>query len=263
MFKPYLIYILLCSYLGLSSNLALAEPNITIFAAASLTDAVNTIITQYEAETFAKNNNKIKINSAYAASSTLAKQIENGAPADIFMAADSQWMNYLQDKKRINTTSRINLLSNRLVLIAPKGKKFKVRMLKTFYFASAFKGKMCTGDTESVPAGIYAKQALMHLNWWQSIKSRIVGMQDVRAALVFVERGECSAGIVYETDAKVSQAVEIVAKFPSESHAPIVYSLALVKGAKPEASDFFNYLTSPIARAVFSQYGFEIINRNK
>jgi molybdate transport system substrate-binding protein len=257
MYKNYLIKIILSialsSVLGFGSSFAVADSKITVFAAASLTNAINDIARQYEAE------KSVKIQSSFAASSSLAKQIENGAPADIFIAADSKWMNYLQDKKRIDTSSRVNLLGNHLVLIAPKDKAFKVQTDKTFNFANAFYGKICTGEIESVPVGIYAKQSLIALNWWDSIKTRIVGTQDVRAALVFVERGECDAGIVYETDAKVSNKVEVITLLPDASHDPIVYPLALVQDAKPEAKDFFDYLKSEKAKAIFTQYGFTIL----
>jgi molybdate transport system substrate-binding protein len=146
-------------------------------------------------------------------------------------------------------------------MIAPKGKAFKVQTDKTFNFANAFYGKLCTGEIESVPAGIYAKQSLISLKWWDQIKTRIVGTQDVRATLVFVERGECDAGIVYETDAKVSNKVEVLAMLPDDSHDPIIYPLALVQGAKPEAKDFFEYLKSEKAKVVFAQYGFTPITR--
>ncbi len=241
--------------LGLISTLTVAETKITVFAAASLTNAMNQIAANYEKE------KPVKIQSSFAASSALAKQIENGAPADIFMSADTKWVNYLQDKKRIGKDSRVDLLGNHLVMIAPKGKAFKVQTDKTFNFANAFYGKLCTGEIESVPAGIYAKQSLISLKWWDQIKTRIVGTQDVRATLVFVERGECDAGIVYETDAKVSNKVEVLAMLPDDSHDPIIYPLALVQGAKPEAKDFFEYLKSEKAKVVFAQYGFTPITR--
>ena len=247
--------LLLSLILGLITNLAVAESKIAVFAAASLTNAMTDISKAYESE------HPVKIQSSFSASSSLAKQIDNGAPADIFMSADSKWMNYLQEKKRIDVSSRVNLLSNRLVIIAPKGKTFKVQTDKSFNFANAFNGRLCTGEIESIPAGIYAKQSLIALNWWDSIKSRIVGTQDVRAALVFVERGECDAGIVYETDAKVSNKVEIIATLPDDSHEPIVYPLALVLGAKEDAKGFYEYIKSEKAKAIFTQYGFTPINK--
>jgi len=247
-------HIILCSaaglVLGVLTTNAQAESKVTVFAAASLTNAMGEIAKAYESE------QPIKVQSSYSASSNLAKQIDSGAPADIFMSADSKWMNYLQDKKRIDVATRVNLLGNRLVIIAPKGKNFKVQTDKSFNFSSAFNGRLCTGEIDSVPAGIYAKQSLVALKWWDSVKSRIIGTQDVRAAVVFVERGECDAGIVYETDAKVSNKVEIVATLPDETHEPIVYPLALVQGAKPEAKSFYEFIKSGKAKTIFIQYGF-------
>ena len=227
-----------------------AEQKITVFAAASLTNAITEIAAAYEKD------KAVKIQTSFSASSTLAKQIEKGAPADIFISADTKWMDYLQGKRAIDTDSRTDLLTNHLVLIAPKGKAFKVEMHKSFNFSGAFNGRLCTGETESVPAGIYAKQSLQHLNWWDSVKTRLVGTQDVRAALMFVERGECDAGIVYETDAMVSSKVDTVASFPDNSHEPIIYPLALTKGASISAQDFYQYLKSEKAKTIFMKYGF-------
>ena len=233
---------------------AIADEKVTVFAAASLTNALTDIGVQYEKE------KDIKIVNSFAASSTLAKQIENGAPADIFISADTKWINYLQDKKLINTASRKEFLSNKLVLIAPKGRGFNVKFDKSFDFSKSFDGRLCTGDIDSVPAGIYAKDSLIYLNWWDGIKTRIVGTQDVRGALAFVERGECAAGIVYETDAKISNNVEIVATFPEESHKAIVYPMAFVVNAKNVNKDYFSYLQSSNALEIFKKYGFNILN---
>ena len=233
---------------------ASADEKVTVFAAASLTNALTDIGVQYEKE------KATKIVHSFAASSTLAKQIENGAPADIFISADTKWMNYLQDKKLINTASRKEFLGNKLVLIAPKGRGFNVKFDKSFDFSKSFDGRLCTGDIDSVPAGIYAKDTLTYLNWWDGIKTRIVGTQDVRGALAFVERGECAAGIVYETDAKISNKVEIVATFPEESHKPIVYPMAFVVNAKNVNNDYFSYLQSSSALDIFKKYGFNILN---
>lgn len=235
--------------LAISSS-ALAGDKVTVFAAASLTNALSDISAAYEKE------KEAKVTQSYAASSALAKQIENGAPADIFISADTKWMDYLQDKKRIDAASRSNLLGNKVVLIAPKGRGFKVDFNAGFDFAKAFDGRLCTGDVEAVPIGMYAKQALGNLNWWNAVKTRIVGAQDVRAALAFVARGECAAGIVYETDAKVSDRVEIVGVFPAETHTPVVYPVARVAGAKNSDSAFLSYLKSPLAAEVFRKYGF-------
>ena len=236
----------------LVSSLAFAEEKLTVFAAASLTNALSEVDAQYEKAS------GVKIIHSFAASSGLAKQIESGAPADVFISADLKWMNYLQDKALINQASRKNLLGNALVLIAPKGQAFKVRFDQHFDFAKAFDGRLCTGDMESVPVGIYAKQALYYLAWWKDIKSRIVGTQDVRGALAFVERGECLAGIIYETDAKVSSKVELVGVFPESTHSPIVYPVAATLNAKSNTSAYLAYLQTPAALAVFKKYGFNV-----
>jgi molybdate transport system substrate-binding protein len=250
--KSKFLHVLLLSLLA---TLAHAEDRITVFAAASLTNALTEISTQYE------KNNSVKIAHSFAASSALAKQIENGAPANIFISADNKWMNYLQDKKLIDTATRKDLLGNKLVLIVPKGREFKVQFDKTFDFAKAFEGRLCTGDIEAVPVGIYAKESLIKLNWWDAIKTRIVGAQDVRGALAFVERGECTAGIVYETDAKVSSKVEIVGVFPEETHSPIVYPIALIANAKNKGKDYLVYLQSIEALDIFRKFGFSVLNK--
>lgn len=236
---------------------AYADESVKVFAAASLTNVITQIAKQYEQDK--ANTSKTEIRTSFAASSALAKQIEKGAPADIFISADTQWMQYLQNKQLIQANSQVNLLGNQLVLIAPAGKRFKVNMEKDFDFAAAFPGKLCTGDPAAVPVGIYGKQSLIVLNWWSAIESRVVGTQDVRSALVLVERGECDAGIVYETDANISDKVEIVAKFPESSHEPIVYPLGLVVGANATATGFYKYLSSPQAKAVFTKFGFTVL----
>jgi molybdate transport system substrate-binding protein len=249
--------LLIGAWLTLASLIAHADEKLTVFAAASLTNALSDISTQFEKEKTAK------VTQSFAASSTLAKQIENGAPADVFISADTKWMNYLQEKKLINTASRKELLGNKLVLIAPKGRGFNVKFDKSFDLSKAFDGRLCTGDIESVPAGIYAKESLTNLKWWESIKTRIVGAQDVRGALTFVERGECAAGIVYETDAKISSKVEIVGTFPEDSHKPIVYPMAMVANAKNTqlSGDYMTYLQSTTALDIFKKYGFSLINQ--
>lgn len=238
------------------ANGVCAEESVKVFAAASLTNVISQIAKQYEQENTA---NKTEIRTSFAASSALAKQIEKGAPADVFISADTQWMQYLQNKKLIQPNTQVNLLGNQLVLIVPAGKGFKVNMEKSFNFATAFPGKLCTGDPAAVPVGIYAKQSLVALNWWSSIQSRLVGTQDVRSALVLVERGECDAGIVYETDANISDKVEILARLPESSHEPIVYPLGLVVGANANAASFYKYLSSPQAKSVFTKFGFTVL----
>lgn len=236
-----------------AATVANAEQKVTVYAAASLTNAIEEIAALYEQQT------ATTVVGSFGSSSTLAKQIENGAPADVFISADLKWMEYLAGKNRIDPASRRNLLGNTLVLIAPKGRRFDAVANNAFNFASAFAGKLCMGEVESVPAGIYARQALVALGWWQAIQSRIVGTQDVRAALAFVERGECAAGIVYETDAKISAKVELVLRFPDDTHEPIVYPVAAVSGAGAGSLGFIDFLASPAAGAVFERYGFSLI----
>lgn len=221
--------------------------DVTVYAAASLTNVLTEIATNYESS----HTGKIKI--SFAATGTLAKQIEADAPADIFIAADNKWMDYLVTKGKIDRDSRVNLLGNSLVLIAPKGKSFPVNFQKGFDFAKAFKGNLCTGETESVPVGIYAKEALMNLDWWEAIRHRLVGTEDVRGALDLVARGEC-IGIVYSTDAKISKNVEVVGTIPDSLHEPIVYPAALVTQSG-NARNFLEYLKSE--GALFAKYGFK------
>ena len=235
------------------SSLAQAE-NIKIYAAASLTNAIGDIAKQFE-----KANPKTTVTPVFGASSMLAKQVEAGAPADLFFSADEKWMSYLVDKNRIAANQPMSLLSNQLVVIAPKGRSFAFKAQPGFKFDQAFKGQLCTGQLESVPAGIYAKQSLIKLNWLNQLKGRIVETDDVRGALAFVERGECAAGIVYATDAKISNKVSVVGVLPSSSHQPIVYPVALTIQGQPnrDAQKFLNYLKSnPSARATFQHYGF-------
>ena len=228
-----------------------AEEPVRVFAAASLTNALNEVSAQWQ-----KAGHPQPV-LAYGASSALAKQIEAGAPADIFASADLSWMDYLDTRSRIVAGTRMNLLGNDLVLIVPKGRRFAVQMKAGFDIGKAFDGKLCTGEPGVVPVGIYARQSLEALGWWAPLQGRIVGTDDVRTALAFVERGECPAGIVYATDAAISDKVEILAAFPVDTHKPIVYPVAQVMGARGESRAFLDYLgSSPEAAAVFTHYGF-------
>ena len=235
---------------------ARAEAPVRVFAAASLTNALNDIGAQWQKSGHAAPS------LAYSASSALAKQIEAGAPVDVFASADLKWMDYLDQRGKISPPSRANLLGNTLVLIAPKGRGFPVEMKKEFDLANAYEGKLCTGEPGVVPVGIYARQALEALGWWAALQGRIVGTDDVRTALAFVERGECPLGIVYATDAAISSKVQVLATFPEDSHQPIVYPFALVQGARAEAAGFLDYVkTSPEAARVFQQYGFTLLKQ--
>ena len=245
---------LACAILLMLAAVAVhAQDRITVFAAASLANALSDVSALFEKE------KGIKVIHSFASSATLAKQIENGAPADVFVSANEKWMDYLQERGRIDAASRKNWLSNRLVLVVPQRQSFLITFRRSFDFASAFPGRLCVGNVESVPAGIYAKQALMHFGWWDGIKARIVGAEDVRAALAFVERGECAAGIVYESDARVSHKVQIAGVFPEDSHEPIVYPIAFVAGAKNRNEDYWKFLQSPATQAAFAKHGFRLV----
>lgn len=230
-----------------------AADSITVFAAASTTNAIQDIAALYQKE------KGVMITPSFAAASALAKQIEQGAPADVFISADLKWMDYLDGKDKIVKASRRNLLGNQLVLIAPKGKAFPVKLEKDFDLPGAFVGRWCSCD-QSVPIGRYSQQALTALGWWAALEPRLAAAPDVRSALAFVERGECAVGIVYESDAKVSDKVEVLAIFPADSHDPVLYPAALVQGAKPAAKGFLDFLLSPKASAIFRQYGFTALN---
>lgn len=225
--------------------------DVTVYAAASLTNAIKTIVSAYEAE------HATRIKSSFASSSTLAKQIEAGANADIYASADQQWMDYLQARQLIDATSRRALLGNTLILIAPANQARAVEMRKGR--PPALNGYLCMGDPTHVPAGIYGKQALIALDWWVALAKRMVATEDVRGALAFVQRGECQLGIVYATDAAVSNQVTIVGRFPAGSHDPVVYPFALLPKASAEARDFFNYLQGRQALAVFEKAGFVLL----
>ena len=191
----------------------------------------------------------------------MAKQIEAGAKSDLFFSADVDWMNYLIKKQIIDENKSKALLLNQLVLISPKNLNIAFKAQPNFNFAQSFKGYVCTGQMESVPAGKYAKQSLIKLNWLDSLKGRIVGTDDVRSALAFVERGECDVGIVYKTDALISKKVKVIGRFPENSHHPILYPLALTQQGEKngDAVQFEKFVkSSPQAKIIFQKYGFSI-----
>jgi len=232
---------------------AAAQDSVTVFAAASLSDAVGDIAKSFE-ERGAR-----KIVASFASSAALARQIEHGAPAQLFISADERWMDVLDSHGLLEAGSRANLLHNTLVLVAPASAPFTVAIERGFPLAKRLgDGRLAMGDPDSVPAGIYAKQALENLGVWDSVVGKIAPAADVRAALVFVERGETAAGIVYGTDAAASQRVAVAGRFPAGSHAPIVYPVALIRGAGKPAHDFYEYLRGGEARAIFEHYGFTV-----
>ena len=236
-------------------NLTQAE-TVKVYAAASLTNVISDIAVVYK-----KQHPQTDIVPVFGASSALAKQIEAGAKSDLFFSADVDWMNYLIKKQMITQNKSKALLSNQLVLISPKKLNIAFKAQPNFNFAQSFKGHVCTGQMESVPAGKYAKQSLIKLNWLDSLKGRIVGTDDVRSALAFVERGECDVGIVYKTDALISKKVKVIGTFPENSHHPILYPLALTKQGEKngDAVQFEKFVkSSPQAKIIFQKYGFSI-----
>ncbi|RFS30909.1 molybdate ABC transporter substrate-binding protein [Acinetobacter sp. SWAC5] len=236
-------------------NITHAE-TVKIYAAASLSNAITDIATQYQAK-----HSDVKIVPVFGASSALAKQIEAGAPSDIYFSADQDWMSYLLKKQKIQANSIHTLLSNDLVLIGPRTSTLKIKTVPEFAFSQSFQGHLCTGQMESVPVGKYAKQSLIKLNWLNSLAGRIVGTDDVRSALAFVERGECTVGIVYRTDAMISKKVKILSVFPANSHHPIEYPVALtLQGIQnKDAVAFYHYLkTQETSKHIFKQYGFKL-----
>src|SRR5258705_6501782 len=198
-----------------------------------------------------------------AASSALAKQIEQGAPADIFVSADTDWMDYATRKKSISEPTRVNLLGNSIVLIAPKDSTIDhVAIGPDFDLAKlAGNGKIATGDVKAVPVGKYAKAALEKLGAWQAAEPKFAMAESVRAALALVARGEASLGIVYATDARVEPGVKIVGSFPADSHPPIIYPVAATTTARAEAGDYLAFLRSSAAKMIFEKYGFTFLIR--
>jgi molybdate transport system substrate-binding protein len=205
----------------------------------------------------------VKISASYAASSALARQIEQGAPADIFISADTDWMKYATDKGTINEATRLDLLGNSIVLIAPKDSKIdNVTIGQGFDLAKlAGDGRIATGDVKSVPVGKYAKAALEKLGAWTAAEPKFAMAESVRAALILVARGEAALGIVYATDAKIEPGVKIVGTFPADSHPAIIYPVAATKSAKPGSAEYLDYLRSSAARTVFEKYGFTLLIR--
>lgn len=232
-----------------------ASDTVTVFAAASTTNALTEI-----GAVFSERNEE-RFLPSFASSSTLAKQIENGAPADIFVSANKKWMDYLEEKGMIEKGTRFDLLSNRIVLIVPADSSVKDVPIGPGFDLPAFigEGHLAMGDPDHVPAGIYGKQALESLGVWTSVESRVAGAKDVRAALALVERGEAPVGLVYATDAAISKKVRVVGTFPESSHPPMVYPVAVVAGKRSPAADrFMTLLKSPKARAIFEKYGFTV-----
>lgn len=241
---------------ALATQLATAQDKtVTVFAAASMKNALDDVNAAYTKAT------GIKVVVSYAASSALAKQIEEGAPADVFVSADLKWMDYLIAQKAVQADTRVNLLGNKLVLIAPKDSRTgNVTLGQGFDLAKlAGDSRIATGEVTSVPAGRYAKAAMDKLGMWAAAQPKLAMADNVRAALLLVSRGEAALGIVYATDAKVDPGVRIIGTFPDGSHPPVTYPVATTTTAKPDATGYLQFLRSKDARDVFEKYGFTML----
>ena len=237
------------------SPAAAQDKTLTVFAAASMKNALDDINAAYTAKT------GVKVTASYAASSVLAKQIEQGAPADVFVSADTDWMDYAISKKNINEPSRVNLLGNSIVLIAARDSKLdNVKIDQGFDLAKlAGDGKIATGDVKSVPVGKYAKAALEKLGSWTAAEPKFAMAESVRAALTLVSRGEAPLGIVYATDAKIDPGVKIIGTFPASSHPAIIYPVAATTTAKAEAADYLAFLKTTASKIILEKYGFSYL----
>lgn len=231
---------------------ASAAAKLTVFAAASLKNALDEVSAAWTARTGKETAN------SYAASSALAKQIEAGAPADVFISADLDWMNYLSGERLVDEASVVKLLGNALVLVAPSGSAAAISIAPGFDIVGLLgDGRLAVCDVKAVPAGKYARAALERLGVWQGVEGRIAQAENVRAALKLVATGEAPAGIVYRTDALAEPNVKVLDTFPADTHPEIVYPAARVAAsANPDAAAFLAFLSSPEARAIFGKHGF-------
>lgn len=248
-----------CVAVGLSLLTAAAsaqpEQRVTVFAAASLKNALDQIVSQWRAET----GNAAVV--SYAASSALARQIEEDAPADLFISADLDWMAYLSGKGLTRKDTETRLLGNKIVLVAPADSKATVAIGPGFDLAGALAGsRLAMANVDAVPAGKYGKAALEQLGAWSSVREHVAQAENVRAALALVATGEAALGIVYRTDAAAEPKVKVLGTFPEGSHPPIVYPAAITAAAtSPEAEAFLTFLKSPTARQTFESEGFTVL----
>jgi len=232
--------------------------DLVIFAAASMKNALDEA-----SASWVKESGKPAPKISYAASNTLAKQLENGAPADLFVSADLDWMDYAAAKNLIRPDTRVSLLANRIVLVAGKDSTARLDLRPGADIAAALgSGRLAMGNVDAVPAGKYGRAALEKLGAWDKVKDKIAQADNVRAALLFVSRGEAPLGIVYATDAAAEPQVKVIATFPEDSHPPIVYPVAITRdSANPDAQAFLTYLRSPAAKPVFERQGFTVLNK--
>jgi molybdate transport system substrate-binding protein len=257
--QKLLVAALLALCAGLSATASAADtaqkPEMLVFAAASLTD----VLQKFAADFSSARGQNIKF--SFGSSATLARQIESGAPADVFVSADEEWMDYIDQRQLIDHASRMDLLGNRLVLICPADHPVVLRISKGFKLRAALgpSGRLAVGDPASVPAGKYAKAALSALGVWADVETRLAPAENVRAALMYVARGEAPLGIVYLTDANAEPKVRIVGEFSQSSHAPIRYPVALTAKARAGAAELLAFLQSESARTRFESAGFELL----
>ena len=245
----------LAALISTASMPAFAAEKVTVFAAASLKNALDEAAAAWTAET----GKAATI--SYAASSALAKQIEEGAPADLFFSADLDWMKYLTDRKLVTDGSEIRLLGNEIVLIAPVDSKAETTIAKDFPLATLLgDGKLAMGDVKAVPAGKYGKAALKSLGVWASVEGKVAQAENVRAALKLVATGEAPLGIVYRTDARAEPKVKVIGTFPADSHPPIIYPVAVTAGSRnPDAAELVKFLRTAKAQDIFKAQGFTIL----
>lgn len=247
--------------LGLSPAIGVAQAqpkDLVIFAAASLKNALDET-----AAAWVKETGKPAPKVSYAASNVLAKQLEQGAPADLFLSADLDWMDYAAGKGLIKPDTRVTLLANRIALIAPSDSTAQLALAPGVDLAAVLgQGKLAMGNVDSVPAGKYGKAALEKLGGWEKVKDKVAQADNVRAALLLVSRGEAPLGIVYTTDAAADPKVKVVATFPEDSHPPILYPVAVTKDStNPDALAFLSYLRGAGPRAAFEKQGFTVLNK--
>lgn len=249
------LFALLFAVLAMGNSASAAERAPVVLAAASLQEALTEAATTWAA----KGNPRPVL--SFAASPALARQIERGAPADLFVSADDAWMSYLEEKRLIAPGTKAAFLGNRLVLIAPTSSRAHLRVAPGFPLARALgNGRLAMADPASVPAGRYGKAALEYFGVWASIADKLARVENVRAALALAERSEVPLAIVYATDAAASKRVRIIARFPAGSHAPVRYPIArIATSTNPSAERFRRFLLSPAGRAIFVRHGFSSI----
>jgi molybdate transport system substrate-binding protein len=250
------LFALAAAFLGLATGPVWAQTrDVTVFAAASLKNALDAI-----ADGFRRQTGK-RVVISYAASPALARQIEQGAPADMFFSADLDWMDYLESRNLIKSETKQNLLGNRIVLVAPATTSGEVALKPGALTAALGTGRLAIANVSTVPAGKYGKAALQNLGLWTEVAGRLAESENVRAALTFVARGEAPLGVVYETDARAEPNVKVVAQFPKTSHPPVIYPVALTASSRnADAARFLEALRAPANAALFAREGFTILD---